>query len=432
MRTSDDRRLTTAFIRAISLVGVGLVLRVLVILYLVHVKPNALSWGINEAGGIARWIVLNHSFSSPFHDAVGPTAWLGPGYPALVALSFLIFGVATPASALAMMIFNALCSALTAWVVYRIAMRTINQRAALIAGWLWALSPYVMLMPFLLWDTSLSALLLAYAFLRTLELEGGEAVDSPIGHSRIDSRILHSRVFHPRILHSKTFDSAACGAVWGVAGLVSPALLIPLPFLLAYLGIGKRRWMPPAIVAGAAFLVLMPWLVRDFVVFHRLLPVRSNGLAEVYFGNLGFEMHPLGPSMEYQRLGETAFVSRYGSLALQYIAQHPGQFVRDSMHRAVDFWTQPSGFRPINLLIELAALAALVLLFLRSPFRSMPFVAVLASYPLLYYASQAFTRFRHPIEPLLYALAGCFFSQLGKNARVGLWTKQSSLNGLRR
>lgn len=420
MLTSDDRRLTTGVLRAVSLVGVGLVLRVLVIVYLVHVKPNALSWGINEAGGIARWIVLNHSFSTPFHDAAGPTAWLGPGYPALVALSFLIFGVATPASALAMMIFNAICSALTGWVVYLIARRAVDERAGLIAGWLWALSPYVMLMPFLLWDTSLSALLLGYGFLRTLELNDGRAGDSTIRHSTsFDSTSFNSRIL----------DSAACGAAWGVAGLVSPALLIPLPFLLAYLGIGKRRWMPPAIVAGAAFLVLMPWLVRDFVVFHRLLPVRSNGLAEVYFGNLGFEMHPLGPSMEYQRLGETAFVSRYGSLALQYIAQHPGKFVRDSMHRAVDFWTQPSGFLPLNLLIELAALAALAVLFRRTPFPAMPFLVVLGTYPLLYYASQAFTRFRHPIEPLLYALAGCLFSQLGKGARAGWLTKQSSFKG---
>ncbi len=182
--------------RALSLVGVGLLLRVLVVLYLVHVRSTALAWGINEAGGIARWIVLQHSFSTPFHDATGPTAWLGPVYPALVAVSFLLFGVATPASALAVMIFNAICSALTGWVVYRIARFVVNERAGLIAGWLWALSPYVMLMPFILWDTSLSALVLGYAFLRTLELNNGRARDWML-----------------------------CGATWGFAGLVGPSLL---------------------------------------------------------------------------------------------------------------------------------------------------------------------------------------------------------------
>jgi hypothetical protein len=79
--------------RAASIFGAGLVFRLIFIVYLAHVKPSMLSWGINEAGGIARWIVTNHSFSSPFHDAHGPTAWLGPIYPVIVAGLFLVFGV---------------------------------------------------------------------------------------------------------------------------------------------------------------------------------------------------------------------------------------------------------------------------------------------------------------------------------------------------
>jgi hypothetical protein len=374
--------------RVLSLVGVGLLLRVLVVLYLVHARSTALVWGINEAGGIARWIVLQHSFSTPFHDATGPTAWLGPVYPALVAVSFLFFGVLTPASALAVMIFNAICSALTGWVVYRIARFVVNERAGLIAGWLWALSPYVMLMPFILWDTSLSALVLGYAFLRTLDLNNGRARDWML-----------------------------CGATWGLAGLVGPSLLVPLPFLLVYMGMKTKRWIPSAILAGTAFLVLVPWLVRDYVVFHRFIPVRSNGLVEIYFGNLGSEVHPLGPSMEYQKLGEPAFVSQYGSRALEYLKGHPGTFLRDSARRAIDFWMYPAGYWPITLLIELAALVALVMLFRRGSAMMTPFLIVLATYPLVYYASLVFSRYRHPIEPLLYALAGGSFSLLRKTER---------------
>ena len=388
MLTTDDQRPTSDFIRAIPLVVVGLILRALVIVYLVHVKPNAFSWGINEAGGIARWIVLKHSFSTPFHDASGPTAWLGPIYPAAIALSYWVFGVATPASALAMMIFNSTCSALAGWVVYAIAKRVMNELAGLIAGWLWALSPYVMLMPFLLWDTSLAALALGYAFLRTLELDDNQLRDSGVRNWII------------------------CGVAWGFAGLVTPSLLIPLPFVLAYLAVRRERWMRSAVLAGTAFLVLAPWLARDYVVFHRIFPVRSNGLAEIYFGNVGFDAHPLGPSMEYQRLGEVAFVTLYGSRLMEYVERHPGKFVRDSLRRAVDFWIQPGGFWPLTLLIELAALAALVLLFRRASTPLGLFLVVLAIYPLVYYASQVFSRFRHPIEPLLYGLAGCSLSQL--------------------
>jgi len=135
---------------------------------------------------------------------------------------------------------------------------------------------------------------------------------------------------------------------------------------------------------------------------------------EIYFGNVSFYVHPLGPSMEYQRLGEAAFVSQYGSRAVEYVKEHPGKFVRDSLRRAVTFWTYPASFWPITLLIDLASLATLVLLFKASS--DIPlFIAVLATYPLVYYASQAFSRYRHPIEPLLYALAGCSFSLLRKS-----------------
>jgi hypothetical protein len=68
------------------------------------------------------------------------------------------------------------------------------------------------------------------------------------------------------------------------------------------------------------------------------------------------------------------------------------------------------GFWQTSLLIDLAALAGLVLLFRRPSAPVVLFVAVLAIYPLVYYASQAFSRYRHPIDPLLYALAGCSFS----------------------
>src|SRR2546425_1595318 len=106
--------------RAVSIFVAGLIVRLIAVAYLAHVKPGMLSWGINEAGGIARWIVTNHSFSSPFHDSHGPTAWLGPIYPLIVAGIFLIFGVQTSASALAVMVFNSVCSATTGVVVYEV------------------------------------------------------------------------------------------------------------------------------------------------------------------------------------------------------------------------------------------------------------------------------------------------------------------------
>jgi hypothetical protein len=59
-----------------------------------RISPEALSVVpfSNEAGSIAFSLSSGHGFSSPFRKDTGPTAWLAPVYPALLALVFRIFG----------------------------------------------------------------------------------------------------------------------------------------------------------------------------------------------------------------------------------------------------------------------------------------------------------------------------------------------------
>ena len=115
---------------------------------------------------------------------------------------FLIFGIQTPASAVAMMVFNSFCSAATGVAVYEIGKEIHSEKAGLFAGWIWALSPYISILPFLPWDTCLSALLLSTALLLTLRLRS-----------------------------DKLTNWVVCGVTWGVAALVNPALLARLPIL---------------------------------------------------------------------------------------------------------------------------------------------------------------------------------------------------------
>lgn len=337
-----------------------------------------LSWGPNEAGGIARWIVTSHTFSSPFHDAYGPTAWLGPVYPGIIAFFFLIFGVQTPASALAVMCFNAVCSAATGIIVYEIGKDIHSEKAGLCAGWMWALSPYIAILPYILWDTALSALLCSGALLLTMRL----------GTS------------------STLADWTRCGALWGVAALVNPALLTPLPILALLLSDRGRRWRQVVVLAMFTSLVIVPWTVRNYIVFHEIMPIRSNGLAEIYFANCGFDTHPLGPGMEYQNLGEAAFTAQTGHAAIDYVRSHPMTFVRDSFRRSLWFWIYPINFWPLSVVIDLGAFAGLIMVFRKSRQLAMLLLAVLTFYPLIYYASQVVSRYRHPVDPVLYALGG--------------------------
>src|SRR5437764_4305205 len=66
-----------------------------------------------ETGRIARSIALGQGFRAPFQDGTGPTAWLAPVYPYLLAGVFKVLGVYTTASAIAILSLNSVFSALT-------------------------------------------------------------------------------------------------------------------------------------------------------------------------------------------------------------------------------------------------------------------------------------------------------------------------------
>ena len=86
-----------------------------------------------EAGRIAEALVTGFGYSDPFANVVlahtGPTAWLPPVYPLLVAAVFRVFGIYTAASAWVLLAINCVFSALTAMAVWEIGARCFNRPA---------------------------------------------------------------------------------------------------------------------------------------------------------------------------------------------------------------------------------------------------------------------------------------------------------------
>jgi len=68
-----------------------------------------------ETGRIAASIATGHGFSSPFQPQTGPTAWLAPLYPYLLAGVFKLFGVYTRSSAIVILSINSV-SLLSPWL----------------------------------------------------------------------------------------------------------------------------------------------------------------------------------------------------------------------------------------------------------------------------------------------------------------------------
>src|SRR6202167_5492284 len=216
------------------MVLVALVIRLVVMVFLLpeQLEPQRDHWHFGyETGRIARSIVQGRGFSSPLLEDTGPTAWMTPVYPYLVAGVFKIFGIYTKASAIVLLSLNAVMSALVCVLVFLIARVSFGERVAKWSGWAWAFCPYGIYFPVeRIWETWLATLLLCLLFLITLNLDD-------------ENRFLKSVAF---------------ALLWALSALTSPALLSVLPFLAGWVIYRRHRlgqpWFAVNVVAPVAFL----------------------------------------------------------------------------------------------------------------------------------------------------------------------------------
>ena len=362
-----------------------------------------------EIGRIAYSLANGHGFSSPFGGDTGPSAWTAPVYPWIVSLAFRVFGSYSHAASFALLTLNSLCSALTAWVIYGIARRVFGEKVALWSGWIWALLPYIMYWSVRwVWETSLTALLLSVAFLLTVEMEGDDRLTSWIGY----------------------------GVLWGVIALTNPSTLSFLPFSGGWLAYqlyrrGKRFMLPAFAGAILFWMTMMPWLVRNYEVFHKPVFVRDNVGVEIRCGNNplaeGIWVAMYHPSQnpilyrQYQEMGEATYAAEQARLARQWIAEHPKQFAIITFRKFVFYWNGLPRLSKIQALEQfknslflassLLSIAGLVLAIRNRVHGVFLFASLLIFYPLVYYVSFPHPRYRHPIDPELVILGVYLFTQ---------------------
>lgn len=362
-----------------------------------------------EAGHIAYSIASGRGYSSPFQRDSGPTAWLAPVYPWILAGIFKLFGIYTLRSFVAALSLNILFSAVTCVPIFYTGKRVAGLGVGSGAAWLWALFPNAIIIPFeWIWDTCLSALLVAVLLWATLALA--------------ESHRLR--------------DWSLYGLLWGVALLTNPAVALLFPVFLLWAAYrarhfeGKSRsFVRPALAAAIALLCCVPWTVRNYVQFHKLIPLRSNFAFELYVGNnenyedqYKFRPGPVTQDREilrYLRMGEMPFMEQEKKKALAFIESHPRIELWLISQRFVDFWTGTATpvttFRRADsmwlrlILLSngaalLCAIAGVVVLFARRNPYAFPIVAIPAVFPLLYYVTHTSLRYRHPIDPVVLLL----------------------------
>jgi Dolichyl-phosphate-mannose-protein mannosyltransferase len=363
---------------------------------------------LNETGNIAYSLAAGRGFSSPYWQETGPTAWLTPVYPLLVAAVFRVFGIHTPRSFFAIVFLNILFSTATCVPLFYAGKRSGGLAVASGAAWLWAIFPNAIIIPYeWVWDTSLAALLLATILWATLELADTQGLRPWCGY----------------------------GLLWGFALMTNPSLGSLLPLLLGWAAYrasrpGRLRLSRPLLACGIAVLCCVPWTVRNYLAFQRFIPLRSNFPFELWLGNNDQldEKSQLVPAADperaeirsYIRMGETAFMQDKWQKATAFISSHPKLEMILCARRFVATWTgleKPiAGFRdaesPLvrlvlltNTLAAIAGLCGIVVLFLRRDPCTFPLAAIPIVFPAVYYLTHASLRYRHPIDPVMLLLA---------------------------
>lgn len=369
-----------------------------------------------EMGRIGRALAEGRGFSDPFHAATGPTAWEPPLYPFLIAGVFKLFGIYSHASAFVLLTINSIFSALTCIPLFRIAKRIFGEKVAVGSAWTWALLPYVTYWcTRWVWETSLSALLLAVIFLLALEMAERDG-------------------------WKPWFEF---GVFWGVAALNSPVLLsfLPASGLWAWYHRSKqgKKSLGGVLLASVIFLAFItPWLVRNHQTFGKYIFLRSNFGAELRMGNgpgadgtwMWF-LHPTQNVYEMRRvqqLGEIAYIEERKQEAISWIKQDPARFVITCFKKFVYYWggvPKTSEFPPPELKNSLF-LASSILCFWglaralrkRKPGAWLLFLLVFF-YPFVYYIVFPHARYRHPIDPEIAILGVFLICESQKKPRKG-------------
>lgn len=259
---------------------------------------------------IAQAIVKGRGFSDPFQVESGPTAWMPPMLCWIEAMFLWLFQGDLELLMVAMIILQNFALICTAWLLL-----------ALLGGSHPAWVGLVFLMG--IW-----------------------------GHFRYSFQMTHDCGYLMLMMNGvlagfaffRPLSSLWRAAAWGLFGgwvcLSSPIIGFVWVVLGWLQSRGQKRHL---LLAWAVMLVLIsPWVVRNYLVFGKFIPVKSNLAYELFQSQCLQERGMLDPAVfvnhpwghdnetrrEYIQLGETAFLAKIQSQFLEALSRQPLEYVR--------------------------------------------------------------------------------------------------------
>jgi len=380
-----------------------------------------------EMGRVARSIAQGHGFGSPYEGNTGPTAWEPPLYPYLMGGVFKVFGIYTQASAWVLLSFNSLLATLTTIPIFLIARRTFDDRIAIWSAYAWALNPYVWYWSIhWIWDTTFTPLVLSCILVLALDLQENHVGADPSVRPSDPTALGRWALF---------------GTLYGLVALANPTMLTFLPFCGLWIWRQRfKRGLPS--LAGVVlasllfFMVLSPWLIRNYEVFGRFVFLRDDFGLQFRLGNGpsadGMLMSQFQPNLnrlelqKFQQMGEIAYAESCKRFAFDWVRANPGRFVIISLKRFFYYWNgvpkptnnvAPVDFRTSAFLAtSVLALWGLGRMVRQRRPAAWLFAGLVLLYPSTYYFVYPHARYRHPIEPELLILIVFLISEAGQKA----------------
>lgn len=247
------------------------------------------------------------------------------------------------------------------------------------------------------------------------------------------------------------------GLIWGISLLVEPVLLLALPGAMLLIwkwwyASDKQRVLQGLIVSIlCCSLMVLPWAVRNYIVFHRVILFKTSFGLNLWLGNnphatgflytaSGEPMQDTIPPSELEYLASLNEAERYAVLerkAWTWIKSNPLQFLLLTLRRIAYFWVmspthlvtsqnivEPKYFYTARLATQAGLLASALVGSVLAYRRNRKFLIVSLWWLLAFMAPYAIsvagnTRYRLPVEPVLIMLSALFFCKAIEYIQAG-------------
>jgi hypothetical protein len=273
-----------------------------------------------EYFNIAQALLDGRGFADPFGEATGPTAWMPPLYPSLLALFLWVTGSRLLVSGVVLTLTHASLATIGT-TVYAMARNLARATppiyvAAFSVVWIAAFNIWFLLITQDIWLTALAVNAMLF-------------------------------VIYRRVVVGET-KAWVWTLVGGLVLFLSPALAAPWLVLTGYFAVTDRQWRKWGKVLAVVALIGVPWAVRNTLTFHKFIPVKSNLAYDAYAANVldddgiydskHLMLHPYTNArtrFEYANLGEVGFDEHYRQLMSDFMKRHRGVVFQKVANRAI-------------------------------------------------------------------------------------------------